>query len=311
MGIDTDKLIEGKEKTNSFIKNRAFDFIAIGIVIAMTVLSLGVVELRTITLKEFLNIVLECVPFYMAATMLSINYYNKGSFVGKKSEKFTDSIKYYSNKVINLTGEHLKYLPDFCNEYNDNALKSKRERLLQTVALTWEQFDIGDNATPPLKILNKTKLLTMYDKHIVKVIEQCKRAKVKGIHPNILLSNFTNVDVTDLGNTEKQLSRKRFSGYALTYLVSIFTMSLIAVKDILQWGWMGAALTLFKVFYVATGAYMKYFNGYEDVTVGVVNHINRKTDVLKEFDYWYNNLVKNCEELKENEQVIVNEENVE
>ena len=307
MKINTEKLIQGKELTGSFIKNRAFDFIAIGIVIAMTVLSLGVVELRSITLKEFLNIILECVPFYMAATMLSINYYNKGSHVGKSSDKFTDSIKYYSDKVVKLTGEHLKYLPDFCDEYNDKALRAKRERILQTVALTWERFEVGDSDNPPLKVLTKTKLLTMYDKHIVNAIEKCKKAKVKGIHPNMLLSNFTSVDITDLGSTEKQLSRKRFSGYALTYLVSIFTMSLIAVKDILQWGWMGAALTVFKVFYVATGAYMKYFNGYEDVTVGVVNHINRKTDVLKEFDYWYEGLVK--QKAAENECISATDNN--
>ena len=291
MNIATDKVINGKDKTIVFVKNKAFDFIAIGIVLAMTILSLGVVELRTITFRELFNIVLECVPFYMAATMLSVNYYNKGVFIGKKSHKFLEATAYYSDKVAALTGEQLKYLSDFCNNYNDKALNTKQERLLRTVAITLEEFDKGDADNPPLKVLSTKKLLLKYDKKIVKVINKCKKIKIKGIHPNILLSNFTSFDVTDLGNTEKQLSHRRFANYAVTYLVSIFIISLIAVKDILSWGWMGAALTLFKVFYISIGAYMKYFNGYEDITVGVVNHINRKSDVLKEFGCWYSETI--------------------
>lgn len=286
-----DKLLDNKNKTTSFVKNRVFDLIAVGIVIAMTALSLGVVELREITWQEVLNILVESVPFYMAATLLSVNYYNKGAFVAKQGEKFLKAVEDYSNKVASLTGDALKYLPTFCNKYNANALRTLRETYLQTVAISIDEFEKGTSETKPLKILSKKKLKSMYDDEVVDVIIKCKKLKVKGIHPNILLSNFTNFDVTDLGDTEEQLHRKRFSNYALTYLVSILMMSLIAVKDVLQWGWMGAVLTLFKVLYIAIGAYMKYFNGYEDINVGVVNHINRKSDVLKEFEYDYSQLV--------------------
>ena len=290
-----DKFIDTKEKTVSFVKSRVFDFIAVGIVIAMAALSLGIVELRTITLKELLNIVLECIPFYFAATLLSANYYNKGVFVAKQTDKFISTIAYYSNKVSSLTGEQLKLLPVFCDEYNSKALKDSRTKLLRTVAITYEEFDEGVNGEPPLKCLSKRKLKSKYEHHIVKVILECKKMRIKGIYPNVLLSNFMNTDITDLGSTEKELSKKRLASYAGMYVVSIFIMSLMAVKDVLQWGWMGAALTLFKVLYISIGAYMKYFNGYEDISTFVVNHINRKSDVIKEYEYWYSQYKKNLE----------------
>lgn len=288
----TDKLLDDKNKTVSFVKNRVFDLIAVGIIIAMTMLSLGVVELREITWQEILNMLIESIPFYMAATLLSINFYKKGAFVAKSGEKFTKAVEHYSSKVGALTGEALKYLPTFCNKYNETALRTLKETCLQSVAISIDEFENGTSDSKPLKVLSKKKLKTMYSKEVVDVILKCKKLQVKGIHPNILLSNFTNFDITDLGDTEEQLHKKRFSNYAITYLISIFTMSLMAVKDVLQWGWMGAVLTLFKVLYIAIGAYMKYFNGYEDVNVGVVNHINRKSDVLKEFEYEYSQYVK-------------------
>lgn len=289
----TEKLLDIKDNSSSFIKNRAFDVIAVGIIVAMTALSLGMVELRTITWLEIFNIVVECIPFYFAATMLSINYYSKGVFIGKSSDKFTQAIDFYSSQVDKLTGEQMSKLQEFCIYYNESVLKNMKVGLLRSVAITWEMYNDGVDNSQPLKVMTKKQLLSLYNRDIVSVIERCKRLKIKGVHPNILLSTINNSDATDLGCSEKELQRRRAAGYAGGYLVSIFAMSLIGVKDVLQWGWMGAFLTLFKILYIACGAYMKYFNGYEDVTVDVVNHIYRKTDILKEFEYWYNNKFKN------------------
>jgi hypothetical protein len=74
-------------------------------------------------------------------------------------------------------------------------------------------------------------------------------------------------------------------------------MSLIAVKNVTQWGWIYAALTLFKILYIALGAYTKYFSGYEDLTVDVVNHTYRKIDVLKQFNHWYSTINTNSDEV--------------
>jgi len=39
--------------------------------------------------------------------------------------------------------------------------------------------------------------------------------------------------------------------------------------------------------YTLCRSYTKYFNGYNDITNDVANHITRKTDILKQFDDWY------------------------
>lgn len=284
---NADKYLENKNKTSAFIKNKAFDLISIGIILAMGIISLGVIELREITLKEIGNLIVESVPFYLAATMLTMNYYTKGVFSGKLTESFKYTIKYYSDYVSKLSGLELKYLPTFCKEYNDRTLKDVKESLLHSVAITWEEYDEGINGNKPLKALSVKALESMYDKEITNVIMKCKHAKIKGIYPNILLSSIGTSDNTDLGYNEEELKKRRTLNYVFIYGISVFFMSLIAVKDIVEWGWYGAAVTLFKVLYIACGAYMKYFDGYEDVTVNLANHICRKTDILKEFDDWY------------------------
>ena len=297
MANKTDTLLNTKNKGVNYIKNKAFDIIAVGIVIAVTALSLGVTELREITLNTMADLLLECLPFYVAAVMLSSNYYSKGVFVGKDTDTFKNCINYYSELVNDIDGERLGYLPQFCTEYNSKTIKDKQITLLRSVAITYKLFNEGDKDIAPLKTIPKKKLKRMFDKNTAKVIEKCKKIKVKGIHPNILLGSLNINDNTDLGDSEKDLRLKRKLNYAGTYILTIFLMSLIGVKNIMQWGWMGAALTLFKILYISLGAYTKYFNGYEDLTVNVVNHTYRKVDVLKQFNHWYGTVSKSSDEV--------------
>lgn len=297
---NTDKILNTRDKSVQFVKNKIFDVVAVAIIVAMTALSLGVIELREITFDKIINIVIECVPFYIAATLLSVDYYTKGSFVGKETEVFIKARDYYSQQVNNLTGEQMLKLHDFCNEYNERILYSMQEAMLKSVAITMSMYNDGTVEVTPLKIISKRKLKQMYGKDVANTIVKCKHLKIKGIYPNILLGNLNRSDSSDLGPNEKELAHKRKLSYAGSYLFSILLLSLIGIKNIVQWGWMGAFLTLFKVSYVAAGAYMKYFNGYEDITIDVVNHMYRKTDILKEFYFWYeNNKLENTDVIPE------------
>ena len=107
-----------------------------------------------------------------------------------------------------------------------------------------------------------------------------------------MLGNLNTDDITDLGKNEQEMLKDRSREYSIVYLASILIMSMMGVKDILEWGWMGAFLLLFKMLYILCRSYMKYFEGFDDIDVKLVNHFSRKTDVLKEFNYWYesNNL---------------------
>lgn len=294
--MNADKVLDTKDKSIQFVKNRIFDFIALGIVVAMTVLSLGVLELREITPAEIIDIVIENVPFFLATMMLSTNYYNKGTFTGKQSNKFLDTVDYYSKYVEDFTGKQIDILPDFCKHYNERSLRRIKEDLLKTVAITWKKYDEGENGEKPLKIVPYKKLKETYGKYVAKTINNCKKLKIKGIHVNILLGNLNSSDPTDLGKNEKELYRIRKIGYAGSYLFFTFVMALIGIKNIFEWGWIGVLFVLFKLLYIVCTSYMKYFEGYEDICTNLVNHIYRKTDILKEFDCWYNH---NCVTINE------------
>ena len=295
----TDKLLETKNKGMEFVRNRAFDLISVGIIVAMTALSLGAMELRDISVEQFADIILECIPFYLAATMLSANYYTKGTYAAKVKDVYINSVKYYSEQVSNLTGKHMNYLPEFCSQYNKQTLQDMQKELLNSVAITWERYDEGTSNSKPLKVLSKREIINLLGRECGNVVHRCKRLKIKGIYPNVLLGNLNKEDRTNLGLTEQQLAKRRLGSYAIGYVVSIFFMSLIGMKDVMQWGWMGMFLTLFKILYITCRAVTKYYNGYEDISTHVVNYNYRKSDIIKEFYYWYECLNK-TEDFSEN-----------
>lgn len=281
-------------KITTIIKNRMFDFIAAGILIAMLALNLGVLELRDITLQNLLNILIECVPFFLTAVLLAINYYTKGTFAGKSTHSYETAISAYSKSVNSLTGEQIEQLPEFCKYYNTIALKQLQENILKRASIKYEDFneekitESGDIILP-LKVLSKKELLEKYSKERVKLILKAKRVKVKGLTTNVLLGSTSSADITDLGYTEIEMSKSRTKSSALMYAISTLFMTLIGIKDILQWGWAGLLIVAFKLIYILCSSFMNHFKGYNDITISLVNHIARKTDILKQFDWWYTN----------------------
>ena len=138
-----DNVTSVKAKASGFIKSKMFDIIAVAIVMAMLALSLGVFELRDLSLKELANILLETLPFYLATVMLNDNYYLKGIYDGKVTKSFTAVVNAYSTIVNKLTGKEIKSLPDFCEKYNDNVMKKLQTSILRSEALTYEDFTVN------------------------------------------------------------------------------------------------------------------------------------------------------------------------
>ena len=289
------ELNENNKSLTDKIKTYVFDVIALGLVIAVGLLNLGAIELRNIG-TELINILLEAVPFYLGSIALALNFYKKGVYAGKSGKTFIDIVKMYSTKVNALTGRQIDKLNDFCFQYNCKALRMRQEAILRDVAISFERFDKTTrdeegHKLKPLKIMSEDDLKTTYGENIAKTIVKAKNVKIKGLSANNLLGNMNTDDITDLGKNEQEMLKDRSREYSIIYLVSIVIMSMMGVKDILEWGWMGAFLLTFKMLYILCRSYMKYFEGFDDINVRLVNHISRKTDVLKEFDYWYN---ENC-----------------
>lgn len=270
------------------VKTHVFDFIAVGLVVAVGLLNLGAIELRNIG-TEIWSILLEAVPFYLGSVALALNYYKKGSYAAKAGETFKNTVKHYSTLIGSLTGKQIRKLNDFCLEYNQRALRLRQESILRDAAISFEMFDVGDNEHRPLKVLSKDELKSKYGDVVEKAVSDAKKVKIKGISPNNLLGNLNTDDITDLGKNEQEMLKYRSTEYSIFYFASIVVMSLMGVKDVLQWGWMGALLVMFKLLYILCRSYMKYFEGFDDINVSFTNYLSRKSDVIKEFNYWYDN----------------------
>lgn len=269
------------------IKDNSFDAIAVCLVILMALLGLGAVQLRELSIQTFINMVIETVPFYMTASMLSMNYYKKGVYTAKSTSGFINVVNLYSTIVNKLTGHQLDILNDFCMEYNAKVLRRLQESVLLKYSISYRRFNEGTESEPPLKCMSYETLVNKYGEEFANVVQEAKNVTIKGLHANILLSSFGDIDTTNLGPTEHELFRSRTKFYMVTNIVSITFMAFIGIKNILTWGWLGAILVIFKVGYILCKSYMKYFDGYEDITNRVSSHISRKIDILKEFSYWY------------------------
>jgi hypothetical protein len=292
-----DKLQESKLKASDGLKKHIFDWVAAIIIISLIAASLdifGLVSFNTINFVEFL---VSWFPYFAASILLNSDLYKKGVFVAKHTPKFKGVILSYSKLVDSLSGKQIKNLHPFCEEYNDDAKKSIQTQILRAEGLTFEDFDVGDENNTPLKVRTKQQLLQQnFTKQQCKAIRTAKRVKIKGINVNVLLSNNHAMDITCIGEDEKSLSKKRMIFSAARYMITTLLLSVIAIKDISDWGWLSLVLTLFKVAYLFAGCCMSYFKGYDDITIHLTNHFNRKIDILRIYLNYEHSIVKYVED---------------
>lgn len=281
------KLQAAKIGTSAGIKKHIFDWVSAIIIAALIAACMDVFSLIDFKKINFLEFFISWFPYFAAAILLNNNLYNKGVFVGKGTEKFTKTIEAYSDIANSLSGEQIKKLYPFCDKYNDDVKQSMQTQTLRKEGVTFEEFEYGTNELPALKTCTKKFLIKKgYNKEQIKAIRKAKKLHVHGINVSILLSSISVKDVTEIGDDEKTLHSKQMASFTIRYALSTLLLSVMAVKDIAEWGWMGLVLTIFKVMYLFAGSYMSYFKGYDNITVNLVNHFSRKIDILKMYlDY--------------------------
>lgn len=282
-----DKLQGFKIGTSQGIKKHIFDWVSAVIIVALIAACMDVfslIDFKTIDLLEFF---ISWFPYFAAAILLHNNLYKKGVFVAKGTEKFIKTIEAYSDIANSLSGEQIKKLYPFCDKYNEDVKKSMQTQTLRKEGVTFEEFEYGTKELPALKTCNRKFLIKKgYNKAQIKAIKTAKNLHVHGINVSILLSSINVKDVTRIGDDEKTLQTKQIISSTLRYASSTLLLSIMAVKDITEWGWMGLILTIFKVMYLFAGSYMSYFKGYDNITISLVNHFSRKIDILKMYlDY--------------------------
>lgn len=273
-----DTVQAGKIGTVQELKKSAFDLVAVLILIAVAAASLDVFGLLDLNEISFIQFLVSWIPYFLAAILLNLDLYKKGVFVGKNTDKFKLVAGAYSEMANSLSGSQIRDLQPFCIEYNNTARKDMQISILRNEGISYDEFDLV------LKTKTKTQLQGMdYNNDQIKAVLKAKRTKVKGISVNILLSSIGAYDPTNIGLSEKEMEFRRTIFSTLKYLLSTFLMSIIAVKDIELWGWSAIILVLFKIVYMFAGCYMSYFKGYDDITMNMINHLTRKTDILKQY----------------------------
>lgn len=282
-----------KTETKKRIKANMYDLLAAAIVIVMFVVALGVMSPKELTWDNMKDVVVSWVPFFLTASFLNYNYYTKGKVKGKASDGFKATIAAYSKQVGSITGAQMSKLPEFCKYYNEQALKELQTSILTLASIPFERFDKvtfnkQGEELKPLKVLDVKDLRKLgYCSDEVKVIIRAKHASIKGIRHNQLLGNTSARDKTDIGHGEGDMTTKRTIVSTVAQAVSMFVLCMIGVKDIMDWGWVSAIFVLFRMVWILCKSYIQYIKGYNDITIRLSNHIARKTDILKEFEYWY------------------------
>lgn len=289
-----EKYIDSKNTFQRKVKNRIFDIIAAGILLAAIAISLGALEWKEVSKDKLLDLLAEFVPLLLTSMLLTTDFYQKGVFYGKASDAFVAISGAYSKLVTNLNGKQIEAVSEFCADYNESALRKIQEPILKKVAISYSLYDEGDETTKPLKTLCKKELEALgYGPIVYKAILKCNKITIKGLKVNNILGNENVEDITDLGKTESELKATHNTTSAIQYVLSTALMTLIAVKDVATWGWTSLFLIAFKLIYIFVKSYMSYFSGYNDITVSLNNQLARKTDILKQFMSWYeNNLTK-------------------
>lgn len=286
-----DKFIEN---TKTALSSWMYYLFALAVIVVMVFIQLGVFEFKQET--NFFDILVDTVPIFIASMLLSNIFYQNGVSKGKKTQNYFLAISEFSS-LANLPGEKLDKLPQFCDEYNALAVKRKQETYLAMAVVSYDKFENeykdGENDENdekkhvPIKVMSDKSIIEEFGKERGKWIIKAKKVKLKGVNVVSLTSEQKVSDITDTGYGEGEYAKMFTTSKVLSYAISFVLFSFITAKDIMAWGWAGLGLLLFKITYTLGCSILGQSRGYRDITVNVVAHYNRKTDILKQFHSWY------------------------
>lgn len=283
-----DKYDKFIENTKSALSSWMYYLFALAVIVVMVFIQLGVFEFKQET--NFFDILVDTVPIFIASMLLSNIFYQNGVAKGKKNQNYFLAISEFST-LANLPGEKLDKLPQFCDEYNALAIKRKQETYLAMAVVSYDKFENeykdGEIKHVPIKVMSDKAIIEEFGKERGKWIIKAKKVKLKGVNVVSLTSEQKVSDITDTGYGEGEYAKMFTTSKVLSYAISFVLFSFITAKDIMAWGWAGLGLLLFKITYTLGCSILGQSRGYRDITVNVVAHYNRKTDILKQFHSWY------------------------
>lgn len=278
------------DNAKSAISNWVYPIFASVIVIAMVIIKLGVFEFNKNV--DILDIIVEALPIFIASMLLANIFYQNGATKGKRSQNYFLALTEFS-RLANMPGEKLDALPEFCREFNENALKDKKRSLLSCAVIPLskfeEEYEQDGGVHVPIKVMSNSEIIAEFGKERSSYIIQAKKVKIKGINAVTLTSDQKVKDVTDTGYGEHEYAKMFTAKKAISYALTFIMFAFISVKDVYAWGWAGVGLLVFKIAYTLGCSILGQIQGFKNITIDVVAHLNRKSDILKQFHSWYEN----------------------
>lgn len=287
--MSLEEAIKTAQSDMKSVLSRWVYFFIIGLVIIIAVLlELGGFE--RVEDINWWNLIVDALPMFLMTIILDRLFYSNGKDKGKSTERYLRANLEFSNRAGALTGEDLEILPTFCENYNNKALITLQKGYLARACVSYNMFSeewVKDEKTyPPLRIMRRKDLKSLFTREQIALIFKAKRAKVFGLCATTLTSGQIKNDPTYVGKNEKEFtidhSRKKVISYSVTFLL----FSMIVAKDLSQWGWAGLGFLLFRIFFTLGTSLFAHISGYSDITSGMVTYYNRKTDILKQFESW-------------------------
>lgn len=291
-----EQYLDFANNTKSAVSNYIYYILAFAVVVVMVFLQLGGLEFNKDI--QWYDIIVDAVPIFVATIILDKLFYECGADKGKKTKKYYGAVLEYSNQV-NLGGDQFDKLPDFCREFNEKVKREKQRVLLASASVSLNVFE------ERLKVMTNKEIKNEFGKERAKWIIKAKKTKIKGISAVNLTSEQQSQDETDTGYNENTLAHIQSVKKILGYAVSLCVFSAISIKDVAQWGWAGIGLLLFKILFSVGCCILSQIRGFKDLTVTVVSHYNRKTDILKKFHSWYNTYTTKKNTVSEEEKTAV------
>ena len=106
--VINDKTAEALQKmarsTKDLVKTAMFDIAGIAVILVSAFIALNVLDFNEQLFESWENFLVSFVPFWIASWLLDDNYYTKGLFKAKQSEKYAIALKSYSERAEKKNG---------------------------------------------------------------------------------------------------------------------------------------------------------------------------------------------------------------
>ena len=269
-----------KKAATSILEKAGFVMAAVIMLVVIVVMTS---DIKLVTFKQVTELSLSFFVLIFCSYSMYGNMYHSGMLAGRK----LDSYKKVSKDYIAIRDEikakdTQKKLAEFCKEYVDNELRSRREALLENADVTWEEY---------LECRHLSKKELQYDKKFskvkIKAIADANWIVPIKLEPAMLYKQGGQAVRRSPLHTAPSTKRAFDFGWNLikTSATSL-CMCFIAFELFSEPSWEMFCAVCIKLLTVALNGYAGFRRGYDNIAVDTVSYTEDQIDMLEQFKKW-------------------------